>query len=267
MVWIALVFVQLHARRMSFNAEARFPLMAVKRLIPVSKGEPIPRGIPVVGLALLNVLRMKFIALDRSSLMGVQWLMFVMPRPKMSMVKTARSIQHLITAQSVVRRRKLYASATPTLLGVKEPMNVLQKQKMLKESFAQLPRFVTYLVKLMKFLALVEWMLMDAKSPMNATPLEEMSKETYVRPIVQGNVMRTKRCFVQVKQRKMAAKNLTYALLEERNRVDLRSEKNATVTAQSNVQQMKSNVHLKWILVIAVQLRRFADQPQRIFMV
>ena len=110
-------------------------------------------------------------------------------------------------------------------------------------------------------------MLMDAKRPMNATPLEEMSKETYVRPIVQGNVTRTKKCFVQAKQRKMAAKNLTYALLEERNRVDVRSERIATVTAQSNVRQMKSNAHLKWILVIAVQLRRFADRLQRIFMV
>jgi hypothetical protein len=136
-----------------------------------------------------------------------------------------------------------------------------------KESFAPLLRFVTYLVKQMKFLALVEWMLMDAKSPMNAIPLEEMSKETYVRPIVQGNVMRTKKCFVQAKQRKMVAKNLTYALLEEKNRVVLRSEKNATVTAQINVRQMKSNANLRWILVIAVQLRRFVDQLQRIFMV
>ena len=136
-----------------------------------------------------------------------------------------------------------------------------------KESFAQLLQFVTYLVKQMKFLALVEWMLMDAKSPMNATPLEEMSTETYVRPIVQGNVTRTKKCFVQAKQRKMAVKNQIYALLEEKNRVDLRSERIATVTAQSNVQQMKSNAHLKWILVIAVQLRRFADRLQRIFMV
>jgi hypothetical protein len=97
--------------------------MAAKRLIPVSKGEPIPRGIPVVVLALLNVLRMKFIALDRSSLMGVQWLMFVMQRQKMLMVKTVRSIQHLITAQLAVRMKKLYASVTPMLLGVKELMN------------------------------------------------------------------------------------------------------------------------------------------------
>ena len=81
------------------------------------------RWIPVVVLALLNVLTMKFIALDRSSLMGVQWLMFVMPRQKMWMVKIARSIQHLITAQLAVRPRKLYASVAPMLLGVKELMN------------------------------------------------------------------------------------------------------------------------------------------------
>ena len=108
---------------MSFNAEARFPLMVEKRLIPVSKEEPIPRVIPAVVLALLNVMKMKFIALDRSSLMGAQWLMFAMLRQKMSTVKTARSIQHLITARLVVRRRKLYASVTPMLLGVKELMN------------------------------------------------------------------------------------------------------------------------------------------------
>jgi hypothetical protein len=54
--------------------------------------------------------------------------------------------------------KRLYASVTPMLLGVKELMNVLRKQKMPKESFAQLLRCVTYLAKLMKFHVLVEWM-------------------------------------------------------------------------------------------------------------